>query len=112
MRAAIARYQETTEITDTETQQALTDILDPSYSFNLMAQESYARRVMLNNRPDFTTAVADLIPPDQKYIHAWGPGKACLVLHSNRPDFILHARPESQDRDNPLKAIGVRRFYP
>ena len=78
------------------------------YSFSLEGEELRVREIIQLGMPDFSEKVFSLISEDRKFRKSWDSDKYEVVLHSNRPDYILHGRPAcSENVKNILSGLHI-----
>jgi hypothetical protein len=103
VRAAIHQLSEEGQYSH-EIAQALKAMSEPNYPFVFFGEETARVRLVLQTQfPEFTQRVFDRIPHADKYAQYWVRAQCDVIIQGNGPDTgILHARPASFDRCNPL----------
>ena len=73
---------------------ALDIMQQPDYSFSSAknSKELEASLIVQYGMPEFGEKVIDIIPADRTLRKSWLSEKDELVLHSNKPDYIVHGR--------------------
>ncbi len=89
---------------------ALDLMQEDDYMFSVDGAELKIRGAVQFDMPEFSRLVFDLVAEEFKFARDWTSGMGEAVIHSNRPDFIVHGRPASNsDLNNMLKGIHIER---
>lgn len=89
----------------TEAYAAFAVIKSGHYAFSLKEDDILQRHAILEKCPLLTGQVAALISPDKMYAQSWLSEEPVTVLHC---DSLLHGRPASADRYNPVQGMLLK----
>lgn len=88
---------------------AIRRIKGQGHTFGIEPADRLTRNDINKYAPDLTALVAALIPEDRIYAHPWRAGAEDVVIHAIDPKGdLLHARPASVERGNPLQGFLLR----
>jgi len=75
--------------------------------FSLEGPELGLNETIQTSMPDFSELVFGLMPDDRKLRKHWTSDINEVVIHSNRPDFIVHGRPTGHAGKNRLVGMLI-----